>query len=99
MSIRFGDIRDQSRKLSEIAPDFGRFIGPPLGAGLPKIVPTSLPLARGTSSGTVWIELCEDTPTRSKVIDVYTLNFKLNFKFSPLNFCGGTSVPVGVCAR
>jgi len=23
--IRFGDIRDQSRKLSEIAPDFGRF--------------------------------------------------------------------------
>jgi len=23
--IRFGDIRDQSQKLSEIAPDFGRF--------------------------------------------------------------------------
>ena len=25
MSIRLGDIRDQNRKLSEIAPNFGRF--------------------------------------------------------------------------
>ena len=29
MSIISGDIRDQSRKLSEIAPKFGRFFGPP----------------------------------------------------------------------
>jgi len=28
MSISSGDIRDQSRKLSEIAPKFGRFFGP-----------------------------------------------------------------------
>jgi len=27
--IRSGDIRDQSRKLSEIAPDFGRFLCSP----------------------------------------------------------------------
>ena len=47
--IRSGDIRDQSRKLSEIAKNFGRFFALPnfRGAGLPKI----LPLARGTSSG------------------------------------------------
>ena len=29
MPIRFGDIRDQSRKLSEIAPKFGRFLALP----------------------------------------------------------------------
>ena len=53
MSISSGDIRDQSRKLSEIAPKFGRFLGfgPPkfLRAGLPKVVRTLSP--RGTSSG------------------------------------------------
>jgi len=29
LSIRFGDIRDQSRKLSKIAPNFGRFFALP----------------------------------------------------------------------
>ena len=29
MSIRFRDIRDQSRKFSEIAPNFGRFFALP----------------------------------------------------------------------
>jgi len=55
MSIGSGDIRDQSRKLSEIAPKFGRFFGPPkfLGISLPKVVRALLPLPRGTSSGEV----------------------------------------------
>jgi len=39
MSIRSGDIRDQSRKLSEIAPKFGRFFGHPnfLGRAFQKL--------------------------------------------------------------
>jgi len=41
------------------------------------------------------------SPMSPEVINVHTLNFKPNFKFSPLNFLrgGGTPVPIGVCAR
>ena len=46
----------------------------------------------------VWIKICDDTPISPEVMDVHTLNFKLNFKFSPLNYLGGPPVPVGVCA-
>ena len=50
MWIRSGDIRDQSRKLSEIAQNFGRLFGPPkfFGAGLPKIILILSLLHRGT---------------------------------------------------
>jgi len=37
-------------------------------------------------------------PISPEVIDVHTLNFKPNFKFSRLNFLGETPVPVRVCA-
>jgi len=52
MSISSGDIRDQSRKLSEIAPKFGRFLALPnfWGAGLPNVVRALSPLLRVTSS-------------------------------------------------
>ena len=52
MWIRSGDIRGQSRKLSEIVKNFGRFFGPPkfLGAGLPKIVLSLSLLHHGTST-------------------------------------------------
>jgi len=52
MWIRSWDIRDQSRKLSEIAQNFGRFFGPPkfFGACLPKIAPSLSLLPRGTST-------------------------------------------------
>ena len=52
MWIRSGDIRDQSRKLSEIAQNFGQFFGPAklLGACLPKIVLSLSFLPRGTST-------------------------------------------------
>jgi len=44
MSIHSGDIRDQSRKLSEIAPNFGRFCSPKCeAAGLSKVVPITHP--------------------------------------------------------
>ena len=47
----------------------------------------------------VWIKSCDDIPISPEIIDVHTLNFKPNFKFSRLKFFGGTPVPVGVCAR
>jgi len=56
MSISSGDIRDQIRKLSEIAPKFGRYLAlPNFGGGLPKVVRSlsTLPQAQGTSSGEV----------------------------------------------
>ena len=41
------------------------------------------------------------SPISPEVIDVHTLNFKPNVKFSRLNFFsgGGTPVPIGMCAR
>jgi len=68
-------MRDQSRKLPEIARNFGRFFTLPnfTGAGLPKIVQT---LARGTSYGK---KDYEDILTRPEVIDAHTLNFRPNF--------------------
>jgi len=47
----------------------------------------------------VWIKVCNGIPISSELIDVYTLNFKPNFKFSRLKNFGETPVPVGVCAR
>ena len=46
----------------------------------------------------VWINVCDGIPISSELIDVYTLNFKPNYKFSRLKNFGGTPVPVGVCA-
>ena len=53
IEIRSGDIGDESRKLSKIAKNFGRFFGRHkfLGAGIVKIVPTLSPLPRATSTG------------------------------------------------
>ena len=45
-----------------------------------------------------WKSFHEDIPTSPEVIGVHTLNFKPNFKFSGLEFFGGTPVPLGVCA-
>jgi len=52
MLIRSGDIRDQSRKLSKIAENFGRFFGGHkfLGSGLVKIIPKLSPLPHGAST-------------------------------------------------
>jgi len=89
MWIRSGDIRDhQSRKLSEIAQNFGRFFGPPkfFGAGLPKTVPSLSLVTRGTSTEK---KFREDTPSSPEVIEPNTLNFRQNFKFSRLKFFGG----------
>ena len=96
--IRSGDIRDESGKLSEIVKKIGRFFwlsqilgGRPSKHCTQVITPGSRHVVR--------IKICDGIPIRSELIDVYTLNFKPNFKFSRLKFLGETPVPFGVCAR
>jgi len=81
MSIRSRHIHDQSRKLSEIAPNFGRFFSPSqiLGSEPSK----SYTHFVGTAT------LHRATLNRPTVIRAHTLNFRPNFKFSGLNFLRG----------
>ena len=94
--IRSGDIRDHCRKLSEIAKNFGRFFALPnfRGQAFHKLYSGYNPWL----ALVVWIKICDGIPISSELIDVYTLNFKPNFKFSRLKNFWGTPVPVGVCA-
>ena len=98
MSISSGDIRDQSQKLSKIAPKFGRFLALPnfwrrafqklYARYHPYLVSRRLEKFR------------EDSPTSPEVIEAHTLNFKPNFKIPGLIFFGeGTPDPALVCAR
>ena len=95
MSISSGDIRDQSRKLSEIAPKFGRFCPSQIFGGGPSKSYHPYLASRRLE------KFREDTPTSPEVIKAHTLNFKPNFKCSVLKFFfgGGTPVPAWVCAR
>ena len=77
MSIRSGDIRDQSRKLSEIVPKFGRFLALPnfLGRAFQKLFARYQPCI----APRLLEKFREDTPTSPDVIDAHTLNFRANF--------------------
>ena len=87
MWMRSRDIRDQSRKLSEIAPDFERFSPFHISGGRPSKNCTHI--ITPSSRHVVWIKICDDIHISPDVIDVHTLNFKPNFKFSRLHFLGG----------
>ena len=94
MMMRSEDIRDQSRKLLNNAPNFGGFFSPSqILEGGPSenctrvITPALRHVARE--------KFYEDTSTRSGVIVAHTLNFRSNFKFSQLKFCGGTPIQFG----
>ena len=78
MLIRSEDIRDQSRKLSKIAKNFGPFCcrNKFLGARIVKIVPNLSPLPRGASTEK---KFREDTPTSPEVIESNRLNFRPDF--------------------
>jgi len=97
MPTRSGDIRDQSRKLSEIAPKFGRFLALRnfRGRAFRKLYARYHPCLATRRLEKSY----EDVPTSPEIIGVHTLNFKANFKFSRLEFFWGTPVTVGVCAR
>jgi len=91
-----GDIRDQSRKLSEIAPKFERFLALPnfRGRAFRKLYARYHPCL-----ATHRLEkFLEDIPISPEVIGVHKLNFKPNFKFSRLEFFGENPVPIRVCA-
>jgi len=79
MSIRSGDIRDETRKLSEIVPKLGRFLalGNVRGRTFQKLYTRYHPClaARRLEN------FHEDTHTSPEVIEAHTLNFKPNFKF------------------
>ena len=97
MPTRFGDIRYQSRKLSEIAPKFGRFLALPnlRGRAFQKLY-TRYHHCLGTRR---LEKFHEDIHTIMEVIEAQTPSFKPNFKIFAINFfCGGV-VPVEVCAR
>ena len=83
-----GDIRDQSRKLSEIAPKFGHFLALPnfRGRAFQKLYPRYDP-AR-CMENVLW-----GYSHWRKVIGVHTLNFKPNFRFSRLEFFWGDPRP------
>jgi len=94
--MRSGDIRDQSRKLSEIAQILDDFLALLnfWGRAFQKLYPVyhSCLAVRRLK------KFYEDTPTSPEVIEPNTLNFRPNFKFSRLKLFGGTLVPLGVCA-
>jgi len=94
MPTRSWDIRDQSRKLSKIAPKFWHFLALPnfRGRAFRKLYARYHPCL-----ATRRLEkFHEDIPSSPEVIGVHTLNFKPNFKFSRLEFFGGTPVPLRV---
>ena len=95
MLIRSGDIRDQNRKLSKIAQNFGSFLALVnlWGRAFQKLyqVYHSRLAARRLK------KFHEDTPTSAEVIEPNTLNFRPNFKFSRLKIFWGPSSPLG-CA-
>ena len=65
-----------------------------MGAGLVKIVPKLSPLPSGASTEK---KSREDTAASPEVIDLKTLNFRPNFKFSRSKFFGGPHPTLG-CA-
>ena len=93
MPTRSGDICDQGRKLSEVAPKFGRFLTLPnfRGRAFQKLYARYHPCLAVRRLK----KLHEDIPTNPEVIGVHTLNFKPNFKFSRLNFFGGPPSQLG----
>ena len=77
MRTHSADIRDQSRKLAEVAPKFGRFL--------------TLPIFRGRAFQKLYAryhpclavrrleKFHEDIPTSPEIIGVHTLNFRPDF--------------------
>ena len=71
-----GDISDQSRKLSKIALNFGRFLLSQVIGGRPSKSYTHVMTSAWRH--VVWKMFCGDTPTSPEVIVAKTLNFKAN---------------------
>jgi len=92
VSIHSGDIRDQSLKLSEIAPNFGRFVLPHFRGEAPKVAPIFSCLPRSTSRGIV----CEITTPSPKVLGAHALKFGPIFELLLSTNDGGLPAAVDV---
>ena len=92
MSIHSGDIGDQSRKLSKIALNFGRFFWPSQISG-DRPSKSYTHVMTPVPQHVVRKMFCGETPTSPEVIVANTLNFKPNFKFSRLHFFFGGGTP------
>jgi len=93
--IRSGDIRDQSRKLSEIRTlDWFFVLANFWGLAFQKLYPRYHPCLAARRLQT----FREDTPTNPEVIDSNTLNFTPKFKFLPLKLFGKPLSHLGMCA-
>jgi len=79
MLIRSGDIRDQSRNLSEIATKFRRFFAVAnfRGQVFQKLYARYHPCLAARRME----KFPQDTPTRPEVIDSNKLNFRPNYNF------------------
>ena len=77
MPTRSGDIRDQSRKLSEVAPKFGLFLTLPnfRGRAFQKLYARYHPCLAVRRLE----KFHEDIPTSPEVMGVHTLNFRPDF--------------------
>ena len=77
MPTRSGDIRDQSRKLSEVAPNFGGFLTLKnfRGRAFQKLYARYHPCLAVRRLEKFY----EDIPTSPEVLGVHTLNFRPDF--------------------
>jgi len=94
--MHFRDVRDQSLKLSKIAPNFGKFLSSQnLGGGVCWLRQNFCPSCHACLAAHHMEKFRELTPTGPKV---NTLNSKPIFKCSFLKIVRGDPVPSGVCA-
>jgi len=94
MLTRSGDIRDQSRKLSEIAPKFGHFLALPnfRGWAFQKLNARYQPYLATRRL----VKFHEDIPTSPEVIGVHTLNLSQILNFHDSIFWGDSRPTSGV---
>ena len=98
-SFRSGDTGDRSRKLSEIAQNFGRFLAILIfffGGG--RAFQKLYPVYHCCLAARRLKKVHEDTPTSPEVIKPNTLSFRPNFKFLRLKLFWGDPRLLGVCA-
>jgi len=81
----------KSHKLSKIAPNFGRFFAVTnfMDGPCKNCTHVITPVSRDVD----WKTFREDTPTSPEVIDLKTLNFRPNFKFSLSKFFWRDPIP------
>ena len=97
MPIRSGDIRDQSRKLSEIAPKFGRFLVLPNFRGR-AFRENCTHVITTASRHVAWKSVMRIFPLAPKLQGCTRWILSQILNFHDYIFLGGDPVPGGLCA-